>query len=363
MNKIVLADMDNVVYGYATNDPLAVGGSERYQWLLARALAASGWSVSVGVRGALRAGSRETIAGVEFVGASTRQILSSWYRFLNSEQPDWWFWAAAYHLWGAAVEIAKLCGVRTIFSTQFDTDVVPRNALSWRPRWWPLYAWGLFRTDKIFVQHSDQLSRLWPVLQSKASVLPGIVLQNGEHIFHASRDQYVAWVGMLRQPKRPDLLIEIARAMPEIQFVVCGGQSHHRTTAEYSASAVEEMGRLRNVDFLGQVAPEEALRIIKRAALLLSTSDGEGFPSVFLEAWSAGTPVVSLKIDPDRVIRGHGLGMLSGTVENAVIDIKSLLNSPDERERIAVRARRYIADNHSERAAVSIFERDLLGLQ
>ena len=83
-----------------------------------------------------------------------------WYRFLSSEQPDWWYWRCADHLWGSAVEVAKLAGVRTIFAAGVDSDVQPRRALFRRSRWWPLYAWGLSRTDIIFVQHGGQLADL-----------------------------------------------------------------------------------------------------------------------------------------------------------------------------------------------------------
>ena len=77
---------------------------------------------------------------------------------LLSEQPQWLIWKAATHLWGPLVEVAKLAEVRTIFHTAFDRDVHPRGALFRRRRWWPLYAWGLARTDRIFVQHQGQLS-------------------------------------------------------------------------------------------------------------------------------------------------------------------------------------------------------------
>ena len=65
---------------------------------------------------------------------------------------------------------------------------------------------------------------------------------------------------------------------------------------------------LSNVKYCGQVTPDKDLQVIANAAILLSTSDQEGFPNTFLEAWSAGTPVVSLKIDPDRIIEQMGLG-------------------------------------------------------
>src|SRR5262245_55588800 len=100
-----LVVMNDVVYAYALGDPVANGGAERYQWLLARALASAGWSVTVGVREALAAGERRTIDGVAFVGIGQDHILLAWYRFLLSERPDWWHWQCASHWWGPAVEI------------------------------------------------------------------------------------------------------------------------------------------------------------------------------------------------------------------------------------------------------------------
>src|SRR6202030_2426916 len=59
--------VDERVYGYASGDPSVAGGAERYVWLLTRALVASGWSATVGVRHALKRGERVRIACVEFV--------------------------------------------------------------------------------------------------------------------------------------------------------------------------------------------------------------------------------------------------------------------------------------------------------
>ena len=118
-------------------------------------------------RGA-EAGERKIIDGVEYVGIDQGQVLLAWHKFLSSERPDWLFWECSYHLLGALVEIAKLRGIRTIFHAGFDTDFEPRKALAWRPRWWPLYAWGLSRTDRIFVQHTGQLSSLRRRWQSKS---------------------------------------------------------------------------------------------------------------------------------------------------------------------------------------------------
>jgi glycosyltransferase involved in cell wall biosynthesis len=363
--KIVF--LNDGAYAYASGAPAAVGGSERDQWLLGTSLAAFGWSVIVGVRDGLEPGDRRSINGVEFVGIDRGQILVSWYRFLSSERPDWWYWECATHLWGPAVEIAKLLSVRTIFALGFDSEAEPRHALVYRQRWWPLYAWGLARTDRIFAQHNGQISKLPSRLQSKASVLPKVCVLPGvigDEVSikpHTMRDNYVAWVAMLRQHKRPDLLVEIARKMPDMKFVVCGGPSTCMTPPGYNDQVINDLCELPNVEYLGQVLADKAQQVIAAAAILLSTSDEEGFPNTFVQAWSSGTPIVTLKVDPDRIIERIGLGAVSGTIERAIGDITVLLDSPQRRDEIATRARNFVVENYSAAAVVSLFERALQG--
>ena len=364
--KIVF--LNDGAYAYASGAAGAVGGSERDQWLLGTSLAAFGWSVIVGVRDGLEPGDRKFINGVEFIGIDRGKILVAWYRFLSAQRPDWWYWECATHLLGPAVEIAKLVSVRTIFALGFDSEVEPRHALVYRQRWWPLYAWGLARIDRIFAQHRGQISKLPPRLQSKAYVLPKVCILPGvigDEIAiktHAMRDNYVAWVGMLREHKRPDLLVEIARKMPDIRFIVCGGPSTCMTPLGYSDRVINELRALPNVEYLGQVLPDRAQQIIANAAILLSTSDEEGFPNIFVQAWSSGTPIVTLKVDPDRIIDRISLGAVSGNMERAIRDIRVLLDSPQRRDQIATRARKFIVENHSAATVVSLFESALHGL-
>jgi glycosyltransferase involved in cell wall biosynthesis len=359
--RIALIDDSAAVYGYASGDPSAAGGAERYVWLLARALAANGWSATVGVRTALKSGERVHIDGVEFVGIGQSHILVALYRFLASERPDRCHWAGATHLLGPSVAVAKLAGVRAIFSAQFDLDVHPRLALHGRPRLWPLYALGLFGSSRIFLQHGRQYAELPSFWRSKAYVIPGVVNLPTSFKAHTERDRYVAWVGALRQPKRPDLLIEIARRVPSVDFVACGGASDHRSPPGYSQTIISRFKEIPNIHYLGHVSPTRAIEIIGEASLLLSTSEGEGFPSVFVEAWANGTPVVSLKIDPDQSIAGRGLGIMSDGVEGAAEDIANLVGSVQKRQEIALRSRDYVAQCHSGAAAVAAVERALSG--
>lgn len=356
-----IAFIEDGVYAYASGSCHAIGGAERDQWLLGIALANFGWSVIVGIRNGLDRGERRIINGVEFVGIGHREFLS-WYQFLASEKPHWLFWECADHRWGLLVEIAKLAGVRTIFAAGCDLNVNPSRFPFHRPQYWRLYALGLSRTDKIFVQHGGQLSSLSARWQSKASVLPKVCILagNGEDLPQAkphSERKYVAWVGRLVEMKRPDILIDIARKAPAIQFVVCGGPTD--SEAAYGKRIADELGTIPNIEYLGQVAPDTAQQMISDAAILLSSSDVEGFPNTFVQAWSSGTPIVSLKIDPDRIIDRFGLGAVSHNPKRAIEDMTSLITSTYMRDEIASRARQFVVENYSESVVVRLFERAL----
>ena len=363
--KIAFIDSNDGIYAYASGLPRAVGGAERSQWVFSRVLAAAGWSVIVGVRDRLNAGERTFVDGVEFVGIGQRQILLAWHEFLWSHRPDWLYWRGASHLWGPAVEIAKFAGIRTIFAAACDLDIQPRHAPLYRPRWWPLYAWGLARTDGIFVQHAAQLSALPPRWRMKASILPTVcdvsevVGDTTTTKPHAQREKYVAWVGMLCQLKRPEIVIEMARKAPSTRFIVCGGPTNFMSPPGYGENIVNEFRATPNIEYLGQVPPLKAQQVISDAAVLLCTSDVEGFPNTFVQAWSSGTPVVSLKIDPNRIIEQAGLGLVSINPERAIADIAALLDAPQLRDEIGIRARRFVIENYSAATVVTLFERAL----
>jgi glycosyltransferase involved in cell wall biosynthesis len=362
---VKLVFINDNIYRYASGAASAVGGAERQQWLLARVLAANGWSVSVGICRGLHVGQREMIDNVQFtgVGRGRGHVMQAWSQFLASERPAWWYWRCASHLLGPAVAIARSLKVKTAFAAGLDPDVTPRLALYSRRRWWPLYAWGLAWADRIFVQHDGQLSALATKWRGKSFIVPSIAGELGDYVPHDQRDDYVAWVGQLKYPKRPDRLLQMAQLLPDVRFVVCGGPSDFGSRPGYGESMIDSLRSLTNVDYRGQVAPEVASQVIANAALLFSTSEEEGFPNTFLQSWSRGTPVISLRVDPDQAITCAQLGAVCDTPEIAGVAIRRLLRSSQERDAIAARSLHHVQERHSDTAVLKAAERAFSGGQ
>ena len=91
------------------------------------------------------------------------------------------------------------------------------------------------------------------------------------------------------------------------------------------------------------------------ASVLCSTSEAEGFPNTFLEAWSVGLPVVSTW-DPDGLIRRKDLGLVGKSVDDLAAGLASLLASPREWQDVSQRVRRHYLETYTVDRVVPRFE-------
>ena len=111
----------------------------------------------------------------------------------------------------------------------------------------------------------------------------------------------VLWLGRFTQVKRPDKVIEIARLLPKVRFVMAGG-------GELLDKV--KIDAPRNVNFVGFQDKNEMWSI---ADIALCTSDSEGMPLSLIEAQMAGVAVVSTNVGSVSEILKDGVtGYLAG---------------------------------------------------
>jgi glycosyltransferase involved in cell wall biosynthesis len=103
----------------------------------------------------------------------------------------------------------------------------------------------------------------------------------------------------------------------------------------------------KNLRYLGEMPIDEVNRILAESHILVNTSDYEGFPNTFVQAWFREVPVVSLHVDPDDILKREGLGFHSGDFETLVRDTRRLIEDTDLRTHMGRRARAYAVENHS----------------
>ena len=155
--------------------------------------------------------------------------------------------------------------------------------------------------------------------------------------------------------KRPDVLLDVAAKLSQRRFHMVGGPLR-------SAPELFETSRTRaaslGVHFHGAVAYRETSAMYGRARVFVNTSDVEGFPNTYLQAWASGTPVVAF-FDPDGIIAREGLGATVKTAEEMTAAIQLL--SRDEAQWHAAHARclAFIERHYGEAAVLQPYLRSL----
>jgi glycosyltransferase involved in cell wall biosynthesis len=240
-----------------------------------------------------------------------------------------------------------------VFAVASDTDCAARLPLIPRRSDRLLFRYGLRLADAVIAQTSRQQEMLIEGFGVTSTIIQSCFAWqwNSEYSARALRGprepQSILWAGRLSEEKRPEWVLRLARELPEYRFDIVGQCD---VDSPYGRSLVAQMASLSNIRWHGYVPHQRMLEVYENARLLLCTSPAEGFPNVFLEAWSCGKGVLST-VDPDGVIARFQ----TGEVAPAFADMKQHLVTLDERrafwEAAGRRGRQYVRNHHGERMA------------
>jgi glycosyltransferase involved in cell wall biosynthesis len=166
----------------------------------------------------------------------------------------------------------------------------------------------------------------------------------------------VGWLGRLVPIKRPDRVIEIAKDLNNIIFLI-GGDGELLSNLEKDLPA--------NVKLLGWTRPEE---IWSLSDIALLTSDNEAQPISLIEAGLAGIPAVAESVGSvSEVIENGATGFLVTNLEERIEAINTLAKDRDLRLKMGARAKIYcenkfghkqFLDTHLEAYKTAIRRRD-----
>ncbi|MGH8641474.1 MAG: glycosyltransferase family 4 protein [Burkholderiales bacterium] len=238
---------------------------------------------------------------------------------------------------------------RFVFRAASDSDCDPARLLVRfaRDRW--LYALGLRRADAILVQSATQAETLQRNY-GLAGRVAGMLVEEPSPA--SARDIDVLWVGNIRHVKRPDRVLALAGSMPEVNVHLVGGplpgeEPLYREVGHAAAATP-------NLSFHGRLSYWDANGLYARARLLANTSDVEGFPNSYLQAWIRGVPVVTF-IDPDGVIEREGLGVAATTSTQMLEAIRQLLGDPAAWQAASDRCRAFMAREYGEDKVIATY--------
>jgi glycosyltransferase involved in cell wall biosynthesis len=232
-----------------------------------------------------------------------------------------------------------------VFRIAHDLDCDPQRLLIrfWRDR--KLYEWGLRRAHVVLAQSEQQRSALKSNYGLDSRVAAMLVEPAAHDLGFGPRDVPVLWVNNLRPFKRPDLALALAAQLPHRQLHMIGGpQSGHE---ELFARTRRDAADLPNLLFHGRVPYHDVNDFYERTRVFVNTSDSEGFPNSYLQAWRRGVPTVSF-FDPDGLIRRRGLGHAATSLADMSAAVDRLTSQPAEWQAASQRCRQFMDEHYGE---------------
>ncbi len=369
-NHPAICIVSHEAYGALTGGNAGhIGGVERQTSLMARWLAARGHRISL-LTWDEGQPSDEVVQGVRIIKMCRRDAgvpgvrfchprWTSLNRALRTADADVYYHNCAEYVTGQVVLWCRLHGKRFVYSVANDPDVDPRLPDLRTRRERILYRYGIAHADCVIVQTRKQQSCLRAGFGLTSVVIPmpcpGSEGQDEPSTNRPPTSARVLWVARICRQKRPDRLLDLAAACPELHFDLVGPAG----SDAYAQDVCRRALQLPNITVHGRVERERMPQFYQQAACLCCTSDFEGFPNTFLEAWSHRLPVVST-FDPDDLIATRGLGAVAGDVAGLATGIRRLITSPDEWRAASSRARQYYLENHTVEKVMPQFERVFL---
>lgn len=253
-----------------------------------------------------------------------------------------------------AGEYAARHGISHFHALASDRVAEMRNRLRdllTSARWWEkkLLRRGMRRVRYFITQNEFQQQQILRIFGIQGHLISQMAPRcANETIVKAADPVEVYWIANLKGLKRPEIFIDLVRQLAQnppqrpCRFYMCGRMSEKYRTM---VSVAEK--EIPSFQYLGELPQEEVNARLCRAHLLVNTSIYEGFSNTFVQAWMRRVPVLSMNSDPDATLSRHGLGMLTPDKESLVRALRMLVEAPEQREKLGLRACEYAVRHHS----------------
>lgn len=261
---------------------------------------------------------------------------------------------------GLIAIVAKLLGKKFIFMVAHQQDVngdfIKKNGLKGR-----LYLLGLKLANQIICQTKEQQAQLRKGLKRKSSVISsGYPIGKPGNLTQLKK-QGVLWVARAESWKNPELFINLAKKFPQEKFTMICPPAE--SNPNYFKIVKKKANEIPNLTFIDKVPFNKIDESFAKAKVFVSTSLNEGFPNTFIQAAKNKTPIISFKVNPDKIIDKYQIGFCAeGDERQMIILLKELLKSNQLWQRLATNAYNYARQCHDIKKTVrqyqKLFERE-----
>jgi len=337
----------------AESDQLTQGGAEIQFVLLGKNLRARGFDVHFIVKDTKQK-QCETIGNIcihklpfNYMNGKKCFLLSDWMKFffcLLSIDADHYFIKTPRHLLFPLAIFTRVSKKKIIFVGQIDEDVLSDKV---RKKdglvGYFFYRIGIWQTFFTISQNIKQMKGFICKFKKRNVLIKNYLSLKIESSTIIKK--YILWVGNNHFKKHPEIFLRLVNDFPEFNFLMIMSTTAQNPT-DHAIKKITE--KLPNLDYKGFVPFSSIAKYFAEAALFIGTSDMEGFPNTYIQAWQTKTPVISLHIDPDAVIQKFKLGRLSGSYDQLCHDLQVLMKDAQLRFDLGENCKKYVDAHHHE---------------
>ena len=163
--------------------------------------------------------------------------------------------------------------------------------------------------------------------------------------------------------KQPDLFLDLAERLPRQSCVMIVNAEADQEGLHQRI--LERAQAMPNLALHVNVPLSEMEQHFARARVFVNTSTYEGFPNTFVQAALNGVPVVSWRVDPDRLLSQEVIGLCAGGSFDRLLElVEDCCASEEKRKALGRRAQEYAYAHHDvnqSAAALKAQVRSLVG--
>ena len=352
-----------------------IGGAEIQAWMIAQGLAKRGWEVayiSETHQGQINGTQKNGVRLYSLPPQPQNFSFLNYFvlrRVISSIKAKVYYQRVVDGYTGLVVQIAKRQNAVSVwasssllldcFPDQMQRDWWSRSHRRWKgisflPAWLTdrIAEYGIRNADQVIAQTQEQKEAIRHSWKRESIVIPNSH-PVPESVAEKTGIPVIVWLGSIKSIKQPLLFVELAKRCSDMnaRFVMAGAPVDPALSAELK----EQTRDILNLSYLGPIPFEETNTLLQSAALLVSTSMGEGFSNTFIQAWLRNVPVVSF-VDPDGVIETNNLGLCADTFEDLVSSVKKMIMSPDARWEMGKQCRDYAVRKHGLDQIMDVYE-------
>lgn len=344
---------DTIHCYFDSGEESGTGGAERQQYLLINELKHLGYPISVATLDYTNT-IKQSIDGINiwYVIPRVRGVANAPYkavrtiRGLRKIDADLYYVRGNDFLCMVTAFHAAISGSACVYAVANDANVDPELLDRLGIIKYP-FIWAMRSAECVVAQTRAQEDLLANVHGIEAVRIPnGYEIPPDSEIIPHSKRTHVLWVGSMDpEQKRPERFLDLARQLQTLQFRMIGPRDNDKP--DYYDQIEEESHDIPNLEFIGYVDPDAIYEHFRTAIALVNTSDYEGFPNTYLEAWRYKTPVVSLYHSFDDLLQSEGIGINAGSMDALIEWVQRLNDDVDLRNELGKTSREFMVENYS----------------